>query len=83
MLDSRAALPVQRMPGEDTGEPEASASSRSATVISGHGRFGDNQRLPRNPDNPRSRALKATFTVPEGIELIVYAPPGAWLENEV
>ncbi|CAM5679221.1 hypothetical protein SMICM304S_05477 [Streptomyces microflavus] len=83
MLDSRAALPVQRMPGEDTGEPEASTSSRSTTVISGHGRFGDNQRLPKNPDNPRSRALKATFTVPEGIELIVYAPPGAWLENEV
>ncbi|WP_411079210.1 putative adhesin [Streptomyces sp. cmx-18-6] len=83
MLDSRAALPVQRMPGENSQEPAASASGQAPTVISGHGRFGDPQRLPKNPDNPRSRALKATFTVPEGIELVVYAPPGAWLENEV
>lgn len=72
--------PVQRMPA-DTGTPAAPRSG--PTVISGHGRFGDPQRLPKNPDNPRSRALKATFTVPEGIELVVYAPPGAWLENEV
>ncbi|MEW1610576.1 MULTISPECIES: putative adhesin [unclassified Streptomyces] len=83
MLDSRAALPVQRMPGENTEEPSAGTGSRNSTVLSGHGRFGDNQRLPKNPDNPRSRALKATFTVPAGIELVVYAPPGAWLENEV
>lgn len=70
------AMPVQRMP-DDTSQDQ------DVAVLSGHGRFGDNQRLPRNPDNPRSRALKATFTVPEGIELVVYAPPGAWLENEV
>ncbi|MER6300783.1 putative adhesin [Kitasatospora sp. NPDC001539] len=76
MLAGRATA-VQRMPGSD-GQQE-----QPSTVISGHGRFGDNQRLPKNPDNPRSRALKATFTVPAGVELVVYAPPGAWLENEV
>ncbi|MEU9380902.1 putative adhesin [Streptomyces sp. NPDC048279] len=75
MLGNRAT-PVQRVPADTSQDP-------NVTVLSGHGRFGDNQRLPKNPDNPRSRALKATFTVPEGIELVVYAPPGAWLENEV
>lgn len=51
-----------------------------STVISGHGRFGQNQLIPVNP-NGRGRALKATFTVPEGIVLVMYAPPGASLEN--
>ncbi|MEE1785608.1 hypothetical protein PUR71_22270 [Streptomyces sp. SP17BM10] len=79
MLAARAPS-LQRMPADtDT----AAGPQTGPAVISGHGRFGDPQRLPRNPDNPRSRALKATFTVPEGIELVVYAPPGAWLENEV
>lgn len=83
MLDGDRALPVQRMPSEADQNAEASAGSQNSTVLSGHGRFGDEQRVPKNPDNPRSRALKATFTVPTGIELVVYAPPGAWLENEV
>ncbi|MFF9765093.1 putative adhesin [Streptomyces sp. NPDC053086] len=84
MLADRA-LPLQRMPStsapaqQEAGEQ---AQDPNTTVLSGHGRFGDNQRLPKFPGT-RSRALKATFTVPEGIELIVYAPPGAWLENEV
>ena len=80
-LASRAPS-VQRAPS-DTAQDQEQEQAQNLTVLSGHGRFGDNQRLPRNPDNPRSRALKATFTVPEGIELVVYAPPGAWLENEV
>lgn len=77
LLEGRA-LSVQRMP-EDAEQDQ----DRKSTVLSGHGRFGDNQRLPKYPDKPRSRELKATFTVPEGVELVVYAPPGAWLENQV
>ncbi|MER7048121.1 putative adhesin [Streptomyces jumonjinensis] len=83
MLGSRTPS-VQRMPGPvaQDEQPQAGPSQQGRTVISGHGRFGDNQLLPKDPDKPRSRALTATFAVPEGIELVVYAPPGAWLENE-
>ncbi|MEU3824745.1 putative adhesin [Streptomyces sp. NPDC029080] len=84
MLADRT-LSVQRMPGSSAQaqeEAEERTQDPNTTVLSGHGRFGDNQRLPKFPGT-RSRALKATFTVPDGIELVVYAPPGAWLENEV
>jgi hypothetical protein len=64
---------VQRAPGDDP----------NRHVLSGHGRFGDQQLLPANPDNPRSRARTPMFRVPEGIELVVYTPPGASLENQV
>ncbi len=67
--DGSATAAVQRMPSPDS------------AVLSGHGRFGQNQLIPKNPNNPRSRALKPTFTVPEGIEIVMYAPPGASLEN--
>jgi hypothetical protein len=66
-------LAVQRV-GDET-------EQRPSTVISGHGRFGDQQMIPVNPGT-RSRALKPTFTVPDGVEVVVYAPPGAWLENQ-
>jgi hypothetical protein len=73
MLSGRTPA-VQRM------MPYGGAQS---AVLSGHGRFGDNQLLPANPGSRRSRAVKATFTLPAGVELVIYAPPGAWLENEV
>ncbi|MER5886205.1 putative adhesin [Streptomyces sp. NPDC001941] len=86
MVAHQAPLPVQRMPGTPTQDVEEDAEEQAqdpnTRVLSGHGRFGDPQRLPKFPGT-RSRELKATFTVPDGIELIVYAPPGAWLENEV
>lgn len=68
--DGSARTAVQRM------------ADRDSSVLSGHGRFGQNQLIPKNPANPRSRALKPTFTVPEGIEIVMYAPPGASLEND-
>jgi hypothetical protein len=72
------AMPVQRMPrGSDPDRP------KHKVTLSGHGRFGDMQMLPKNPDNPRSREKTPYFTVPAGFEIVVYAPPGSTLENQV
>jgi hypothetical protein len=67
------AVPIQRMPRE----------SRERITLGGHGRFGDMQMLPKNPNNPRSREKTPYFTVPAGFEIVVYAPPGSTLENQV
>lgn len=62
------------------GSKAESAESVKHTVISGHGAFNENH-LQSGPK--RSDGKKAKFTVPEGITIIMYAPPGAALENLV
>lgn len=54
----------------------------ASSVISGHGRFSDSNLLPANPDKPRDRNKTPYFEVPDGVQIVMYAPAGASLENE-
>lgn len=49
-------------------------------VISGHGRFNEKHLAPHPTQR---RKLAGTFTVPVGMTVIMYAPPGAYLDNAV
>jgi hypothetical protein len=49
-------------------------------VISGHGAFNENY---LQSGKKRSEGKKAKFIVPDGITIVMYAPPGAALENQV
>ena len=49
-------------------------------VISGHGRFNEEYL----DDHPTERRKKSgTFAVPTGMTVVMYAPPGAYLDNAV
>lgn len=50
-------------------------------VISGHGAFNEHYLASAGPK--RSDGKKAKFVVPEGKTIVLYAPPGAALENQV
>lgn len=69
-------------PGLEPARPaEQSAQDRQrefGAVVAGHGAFNENH---LDPEAPNSRRKAATFTVPDGMEVIMYAPPGAYFDD--
>lgn len=86
VVSAGLALTVQRANGDSDSELTELSSDKEeeeapyGQVISGHGRFNENK-LASHPTLRRKK--KGTFEVPADMEVRMYAPPGAALDNAV